>query len=113
MYNKVVMADQEGFLKGYKDDAMATEYMLRLFITGASPNSIRAVENLKALCEEHLAGRYKLEIIDIHQQRELAENENVIALPLLIKKYPGPERRMIGDMSDTARVLKGLGLTNI
>jgi circadian clock protein KaiB len=102
----------EGFLENYESDAKATIYVLRLFITGASPNSIRAVENLKTLCEEHLTDRYKLEIIDIHQQKELAENENVIALPLLIKKSPGPERRMIGDMSDTKRVLKGLGLSN-
>jgi circadian clock protein KaiB len=106
------MADQGGFLDDYESDSKATIYVLRLFITGASPNSIRAVENLKTLCEEHLTDRYKLEIIDIHQQKELAENENVIALPLLIKKYPGPERRMIGDMSDTKRVLKGLGLSN-
>ncbi|MDB5062767.1 MAG: circadian clock protein KaiB [Mucilaginibacter sp.] len=106
------MADQGGFLDDYESNSKATIYVLRLFITGASPNSIRAVENLKTLCEKHLADRYKLEIIDIHQQKELAENENVIALPLLIKKSPGPERRMIGDMSDTKRVLKGLGLSN-
>jgi len=105
------MAGQKGFLDDYRDNAAATQYVLRLFITGASPNSIRAVENLKAICEEHLAGRYKLEIVDIHQQKELAEYENVIALPLLIKKSPGPERRMIGDMSDTKKVLRGLGLT--
>jgi circadian clock protein KaiB len=106
------MADQGGFLDDYESNSKATIYVLRLFITGASPNSIRAVENLKTLCEKHLTDRYKLEIIDIHQQKELAENENVIALPLLIKKSPGPERRMIGDMSDTKRVLKGLGLSN-
>ncbi|MDB5287782.1 MAG: circadian clock protein KaiB [Mucilaginibacter sp.] len=106
------MANQDGFLENYESDAKATIYVLRLFITGASPNSIRAVENLKTLCEKHLTNRYKLEIIDIHQQKELAENENVIALPLLIKKSPGPERRMVGDMSDTKRVLKGLGLSN-
>jgi circadian clock protein KaiB len=108
----LVMANQDGFLENYESDAKATIYVLRLFITGASPNSIRAVENLKILCEKHLTDKYKLEIIDIHQQKELAENENVIALPLLIKKSPGPERRMIGDMSDTKRVLKGLGLSN-
>jgi circadian clock protein KaiB len=108
----LTMTDQREFLENYESDAKATIYVLRLFITGASPNSIRAVENLKTLCEEHLTDRYKLEIIDIHQQKELAENENVIALPLLIKKSPGPERRMIGDMSDTKRVLKGLGLSN-
>lgn len=106
------MADSENFLKGYNDDAAAAVYVLRLFIIGVSPNSIRAVENLKAICEEHLPGRYELEIIDIHQQKELAEDENVIALPLLIKKSPGAERRLIGDMSDTKKVLKGLALTD-
>ncbi|MBD1394479.1 circadian clock KaiB family protein [Mucilaginibacter glaciei] len=104
------MGDSEGFLESCGEDTPALAYELRLFISGASPNSIRAVENLKAICEKHLPGRYKLEIIDIHQQKELAEFDNVIALPLLIKKSPGTERRMIGDLSDTNRVLKGLGL---
>ncbi|WP_374951472.1 circadian clock KaiB family protein [Mucilaginibacter sp.] len=104
------MADTEGFLEGYENEAAV--YHLRLFIIGASPNSIRAVENLKAICEQYLAGRYELEIIDIHQQKELAEHENVVALPLLIKRTPSPERRLIGDMSDTQKVLKGLGLIN-
>jgi len=104
------MADQEGVFEEYANSEEASVYVLRLFITGASPNSIRAVENIKAICEEYLHGRYDLQIIDIHQQPKLAEDENAIALPMLIKKSPGPERRMIGDMSDTQRVLKGLGL---
>ena len=104
------MADQDEVFRNYSGDIEADTYVLRLFITGASPNSIRAVENIKTICEEHLAGRYELEIIDIHQQPELAEGEDVIALPLMIKKSPLPVRRMIGDMSDTKRVLKGLGL---
>ena len=104
------MADQEESLHRYNKDTGAEAYVLRLFITGASPNSIRAVENTKAICEEYLKGRYQLEIIDIHQQPQLAEGEDVIAVPLMIKKAPYPERRMIGDMSDTERVLKGLGL---
>jgi circadian clock protein KaiB len=86
------------------------EYVLRLFITGATPNSIRAVTNIKQICEAHLGGRYSLEIIDVYQQRQLAEQEQLIALPLLIKKHPLPERKMIGDLSDTERVLKALGL---
>lgn len=86
------------------------EYVLRLFITGASPNSARALTNIKQLCEEHLKGRYHLEIIDVYQQADIAEKEQLIALPLLIKKQPLPEKRMIGDMSDTQKVLKGLGL---
>jgi circadian clock protein KaiB len=86
------------------------EYILRLFITGATPNSVRAITNIKQICEEHLEGRYSLEIIDVYQQVAIAEEEQLIALPLLIKKSPLPERRLIGDLSDTEKVLKGLGL---
>ena len=86
------------------------EYVLRLFITGATPNSLRAVSNIKVICEAHLKDRYSLEIIDVYQQQSVAEKEQLIALPLLIKKQPLPERRMIGDLSDTEKVLKGLGL---
>lgn len=86
------------------------QYVLRLFITGASLNSVRAVTNLKKLCETHIPGNYSLEIIDVYQQRELAELEKIVALPLLVKLFPFPERRMIGDLSNTQRVLSGLGL---
>jgi circadian clock protein KaiB len=86
------------------------EYVLQLFITGATPNSIRAVANIKQICEEHLKGVYKLEVIDVYQQQALAEKEQLVALPLLIRKQPLPERRLIGDMSDTNKVLKGLGV---
>ncbi len=85
-------------------------YVLRLFVAGTSPNSVRAITNLKAVCETYLADKYELEIIDIHQQAHKAEGEQVIALPMLIKKSPGTERRMIGDMSDTGKVLRGLGI---
>jgi circadian clock protein KaiB len=88
----------------------ACEYVLRLFVTGATPNSVRAVSNIKQICEAHLKGKYSLEIIDVYQQLKIAEEEQLIALPLLIKKTPLPERRLIGDMSDTDKVLKGLGL---
>ena len=88
----------------------APYYELRLFITGASPNSVRAITNLKSICEEYFPGSYKLEIIDIYQQPLLAKNEQIIALPMLIKSAPLPGRRLIGDMSDTAKVLRGLGL---
>lgn len=85
-------------------------YNLRLFIMGASPNSTRAVSNLKNICEHYLKDRYDLEIIDVYQQPEQAEFEQIIALPLLIKSAPGIERRLIGDMSNKDRVLRGLGL---
>ena len=86
------------------------EYVLRLFITGATPNSVRALTNIKNICEDHLKGRYSLEIIDVYQQQEVAEKEQLIALPLLIKTKPIPQRRIIGDLSDTQKVLKALGL---
>jgi len=87
-----------------------TAYVLRLFVAGASPNSARAISNLKEICEKFLEGSYKLEIIDVYQQAEIAKQEQIIALPMLIKKYPLPERKMIGDMSATEKVLRGLGL---
>ena len=85
-------------------------FRLRLFITGASPNSTRAISNLTEICEKYMKGNYALEIIDVHQQPTIALTEQIIALPMLIKKTPGIERRMIGDMSDTEKVLKGLGI---
>jgi circadian clock protein KaiB len=90
--------------------AGSVEYLLRLFVTGATPNSVRAITNIKRICDEHLAGNYSLEVIDVYQQLLVAEQEQLIALPLLIKKSPFPERRLIGDMSDKNKVLKGLGL---
>jgi circadian clock protein KaiB len=93
------------------ESLVADTYKLRLFITGASTNSTRAVINMKEICETYLKQNYELEIIDVHQQPLLAESEEIIALPLLVKKSPGPERRLIGDMSNTKKVLRGLGIT--
>src|SRR3954469_12354580 len=101
---------QELWVNGEGKERKTFEYELRLFITGATPNSIRAVTNIKEICEEHLKDRYTLEVIDVYQQESIAAEEQLIALPLLIKKKPLPERRLIGDMSDTQKVLKGLGL---
>jgi circadian clock protein KaiB len=86
-------------------------YRLKLFIAGASANSLRSIENMKEFCNNYLPQGYDLEIIDIYQQPVLAEQEQIIALPLLIKKYPQPERRFIGDMSDTNILLKGMGIS--
>jgi circadian clock protein KaiB len=86
------------------------KYILRLFVTGILPNSARAIKNIRAICENYLEGRYELEIIDIYQQPELAFKENIIAIPVLIKKFPLPEERVIGDLSDTEKVLEGLHL---
>ena len=87
--------------------------MMRLFVTGASPNSMRAISNLKKICEEYLKGHYELEIIDVYQRPIVAMQEQIIALPMLIKTAPGLERKLIGDMSDKQKVLKGLGLNGI
>ena len=83
-------------------------YIMKLYITGASPNSIRAVANLKSICETYLQGNYKLDIIDVHQQPLLAKEEQIVALPMLIKIAPLPIKRLIGDLSDVTKVLKGL-----
>jgi len=87
------------------------QYMLRLFVTGASPNSIKAISNIRSICDRYIKEEYSLEIIDIYQEAALAEKEQLVALPLLIKKLPLPERRLIGNMSDHEKVLKGLGIT--
>lgn len=87
-----------------------SSYIFRLYITGASPNSSRAITNLKIFFEQYLENRYKLEVIDVYQEPHVAKSVDIIALPLLIKKFPLPERRLIGDMSDTDKVLKSLGI---
>jgi len=93
---------------GKEDDSV---YQLRLFVTGTSPVSVRAINNLQLVLDNHLKDRYELEIIDVHQQPLLVQSDNVTAVPMLIKKFPAPVRRMVGDMSDTAKVLRGLGLS--
>jgi len=80
-------------------------YVFRLYVTGKTPNSLRAIANLKEVCEEHLPGRYDLQVIDIYQQPELAERDQIVAVPTLIKQLPAPLRRMIGDLSDRERVV--------
>ena len=97
-------------VKAEVESAEGGKFILRLFVTGILPNSARAVVNIKAICEKYLKGRYELEIIDIYQQPSLALEEEIIAIPVLIKKFPLPEERLIGDLSDTAKVLKGLHL---
>jgi len=85
-------------------------FLLRLYVTGVTPKSTRAIANIKRICEENLQGRYELEVIDIYQQPKLAADEQIIAAPTLIKKLPLPLRRVIGDLSDEQRVLIGLDL---
>ena|ERR1700761_8834990 len=92
------------------DDLTDSGYRLRLYVTGATPNSARAIVNLKEFCETHLKDNYELEIIDVYQQPLTAEIDQVIAIPMLIKLAPMPQRRLIGDMSDKEKMFKGLNL---
>ena len=87
-------------------------YVFRLYITGASPNSSRAISNLKTFLEKHLKSHYELQVIDVYQQPHIAQTVDIIALPLLVKKFPFPERRMIGDMSDSEKIFKSLNLAS-
>lgn len=86
-------------------------YVLRLCISGMTPRSREAILNLKDLCETHLHGQYQLEVIDIYQYPELAAKHQILATPTLVKALPSPVRRLIGDLSDTTKTLKRLGLT--
>ena len=104
------MSEESEDIDRWMAPAAAGKYMLRLYITGMTPNSKRAVENIKNICEQHLQGRYELEVIDVFQQPTLAEREQIIAIPTLIKHLPHPLRRLIGDMSNTEKVLLGLDL---
>lgn len=85
-------------------------HRLVLFVNGASPQSSEAVANLRALCDEHLGGRWELTVVDVHQQPDLAIGQAVIALPALIREEPLSVRMVVGDLSDPQRVLRGLGL---
>lgn len=84
--------------------------MLRLYVTGTTARSTRAIANVRRICEEHLRNRYDLEVIDIYQQPMLAKGDQIIAAPTLVKHLPLPLRKLIGDMSDKDRVLMGLDL---
>ena len=84
------------------------KYILRLYVTGSSARSLKAVHNLKKLCEEHLADDYDLEVIDIYEHPEAAREEQIIAAPTLVKKLPMPLRKFVGDLSNTQKILVGL-----
>ena len=85
-------------------------YKLRLYVAGQTPKSIRAFANLKVLCDEHLKGRYQIEVIDLLEHPEMARGDQIVALPTLVIKLPQPVRKIIGDLSNTDRVLVGLAL---
>ena len=86
------------------------KWELRLYTAGQSPKSIAALANLKRVCEEHLAGRYSIEVVDLLKNPRLAKDHEIIAIPTLVRKLPEPLRRLVGDLSDTERTLVGLQL---
>lgn len=91
-------------------ESASEKYYLRLFVTGVTPRSTRAIANIREICEKYLKGRYRLEVVDIYQQPELAREEQIVAAPTLIKKFPLPLRRFIGDLSNEERILSGLNV---
>jgi circadian clock protein KaiB len=97
-----------------KDDVSDNgRYVLRLYVAGQTPRSLLAIKNLKSICEQYLSDRYQLEVIDLYQQPQLAEGDQIIAVPTLIKSLPEPMRRIIGDLSNTEKVIVGLDLKEI
>jgi circadian clock protein KaiB len=90
--------------------AANVEYMLRLYVSGQTPRSVLAIENMRRICAEYLSQRYTLEVIDIYQHPEACQQQQIIAVPTLIKVLPHPLRRIIGDLSNTEKVLVGLDL---
>jgi circadian clock protein KaiB len=97
--------------KQNEDGSEKSKYVLRLFVAGTSRRSLRALQNLKKILEEELEGRYELEVIDIYQQPIFAKEGQIVAAPTLIKELPPPLRKLVGDLSDTGKVLAGLSIS--
>ena len=93
------------------DPKGSTPFALRLYVTGATPGSSRAIAQLRAFCELFLKGRYRLEVIDVYQQPELADEERIVATPTLVRMFPLPLRRLVGNLSDPERLSVALGLS--
>jgi circadian clock protein KaiB len=90
-------------------DAEAEQFWdLRLYVTGRSPKCLRAIENLRRVCEEHLAGRYRIEIVDLLENPRLAAEDQILAVPTVVRRLPSPTRKIVGDLSDNGRLLAGL-----
>ena len=104
------MGDTKEFELLIRQTTQPAYYVLKLYITGSSLRSTQAIANLRALCDEYLAGRYDLEVVDIYQQPAAAAGQQIIAAPTLVKEMPHPIRRMIGDLADRRRLLVGLDL---
>jgi circadian clock protein KaiB len=89
------------------------QWNLRLYVAGQSPRSTAAIANLRRFCEEHLAGKYSIEVVDLLENPQLARGDQIVALPTLVRKLPAPMRKIIGDLSDRERVLLGMDLQNV
>jgi len=99
--------------KKAENAAPSAEWQLRLYVAGQTPNSVAALDNLKRLCESHLAGRYEIEVIDLLVNPKLAAGDQILAVPTLVRKFPEPIRKIIGDLSNEERVLVGLDVKPI
>lgn len=97
-------------LMGEKESESERHYELRLYVAGQTPRSVEAFANLKKICEEHLKGNYSIEVIDLIENPKLARGDQILAIPTLVRKLPEPIRKIIGNLSDTERVLIGLDL---
>lgn len=93
-----------------ENGADAQAWQLRLYVTGRSPKCLAAIENLRRACEVHLAGRYEIEVVDLLENPRRAADDQIVAVPTLVRKVPGPIRKIVGDLSDTDRLLAGLQL---
>jgi circadian clock protein KaiB len=111
LLKKKLRSATENFEEALRTKALKrAKYILRLYVTGSSGRSLRAVHNLKKICEEHLPDDYDLEVIDIYKHPEAAREEQIIAAPTLVKKLPEPIRKFVGDMSNTQKILVGLDI---
>jgi circadian clock protein KaiB len=97
-------------MKEGKGEMSSEKWLLRLYTAGQTPKSLAALDNLKRLCEEHLAGRYRIEVVDLLKNPRLAKDDQIVAIPTLVRQLPPPLRKIIGDLSDTERALVGLQL---
>jgi circadian clock protein KaiB len=91
-------------------EVQGTKWVLKLYVAGQTPRSLQAFANLKRICEEHLAGEYAIEVVDLLKNPQLAEGDQILALPTVVRKLPEPVRKIIGDLSNTERALVGLDL---
>jgi circadian clock protein KaiB len=109
----VTGSEHQASLQRFEDrvaERLTSQYVLTLFVTGASDMSMRAISNVRSICEDHLAGRYQLEVVDVHRDAALMSSYDVVAAPTLIKEAPLPKRMLVGDLSDTVRVLAALDI---